>query len=386
MSSRMDSVQYKVENSVKPPTLVRERIAGLATPAFMEGIRGRVASALSITPRLVNIESQHTGYFGWILRCLGTAAGTRFFAKIFLVDPYPIPPRFATPGEELARPEKPQRPVEEQIAVEWEMVREMRSLVGTKSIPAPLGRSVEDRILVFEGVNGMRMDRFVNWSWPDVRKVDSVEAALFQAGAWLRTVHEASFQGYETIDFCEVVDALRGVLRKKKLETTGYADLALNVLESTRQNLNPRTSLRVPVALNHGDFSLPNLIWDHARKQLWVIDFELSSYRPILHDLCTMIFTLQQPLLRPLTSARVVQLLEEAFWRGYGPVSEDTRALVSGLACARLFYHSVPRISTLRERRGWTGGVKATLYKRLLQPSMIARILRVRRRDKSGAK
>ena len=80
---------------------------------------------------------------------------------------------------------------------------------------------------------------------------------------------------------------------RRDWNSTPYAELALRVLESARSGLSSRTSLRVPVALNHGDFSLPNLIWNHDRQHLWVVDFELSALRPIFYDLCTMIFELR---------------------------------------------------------------------------------------------
>jgi hypothetical protein len=338
-------------------------------------IQSRVASAMNLAPELVNIEGYRTGFRRLMVRCYGTAAGARLFAKIFLADPYPIPPRFATPWEELAESENPHRPVKEQITAEWKMVQEMRSLVGTLNIPAPLGHSIEDRTLVFEEVAGLRMDSYVTWGWPGRRKMRSVEAALVQAGSWLRAVHESSFQHYETIDISVAVDALLAFTRRKQVETACYAGPALEILECTRRDLSPRSSVRVPVALNHGDFSLPNLIWDDDRMHLWVIDFEFSSYRPVLHDLCTLIATLRQRLLVPSTSPRVVRFLEEAFWRGYGPTDNNIRTMVSGLSSAWLFYHIFPRLSTLRERHGWRGGLKAFVYKSLFQRFIMARIL-----------
>jgi len=358
-----------------------ERIAELAEPTLREDLQDRVASALDISPVLVTVERYETGASGWILFCGGVAAGRRFFAKVFLVDPYPMPPRFATPAEELAVPELPKRPVAAHIVAERNMVQKMRALAGTRNVPVVLGYSVGSRTLVFEEVGGLRMDRFVNWAWPNEHKMRSVQTAMFQAGAWLRTLHDSSLQGYETVDLAGTVAALRELADRRKLDGTPYGERAHDVLESAVDKLRPQTCLRVPVALNHGDFSLPNLIWDDVREQLWVVDFELSSYRPILHDLCTMLFTLWHPLLRPLTLARVVQLLEGPFWQGYGPVPEDIRTLANGLACARLFYHSLPRVSTLRERHGWKGAVKATLYKSLFQRYMIARVLQAQRRD-----
>jgi hypothetical protein len=373
---KVRSVEYNIESSIASSAGARSRDVDLSSPAFSEDIRGRIACALNIPSGLVNIERHHVGMSGWVLRCWGSADGTRFFAKIFLLDPYPIPPRFATPWEELDAPEKPQRPVEAQIATEWSMARNMRSHVGAKNIPAPLGYSLDDRTLVFEEVQGTRLDRLVNWVWPASRDVRSMETAIYQAGAWLRALHESSTQGCETIEFVEVANALRGLIRRKKLEGTLYGVWALRALELLARHRGPRSSFHLPVALNHGDFSLPNLIWDRYREHLWVVDFELSARKSILHDLCAMIFELRKPLLYPPTSELTVRRLESAFWAGYGAIPEDLFVFVSALATARLFYLSFPRILTLPERRGWRGWLKATIYKALFHRYVTARVLR----------
>lgn len=337
----------------------------------------RVASALNIDSGLVGIEYQQAGPSGWVLWSRGVAAGTRFFAKVFLVDPYPVPPRFATPGEELARPEKQQRSVEEQIAAEWSMAQEMRSLVGGENIPAPLGCSLEYRILVFEEVDGLRMDCFVDSPWLNGQEARSAETAIRQAGAWLKTVHKSSFQGYETIKPLEVLGDLRALICRKELESTPYAHVMTEVLESACLDMNSQDSLRVPVALNHGDFSLPNLIWNRARQHLWVVDFELSARRGILHDLGTMIFTLRRPLLNPLTSRSAIRRWERAFWAGYGAVPTDLFAFANALATVRFFYHTLPKLRTWREKRGLWAGTKASIYTRLFELHLVQRILRV---------
>ena len=203
-----------------------------------------------------------------------------------------------------------------------------------------------------------------------------METAIYQAGAWLRALHESSTQGCETIEFVEVANALRGLIRRKKLEGTLYGVWALRALELLARHRGPRSSFHMPVALNHGDFSLPNLIWDRYREHLWVVDFELSARKSILHDLCAMIFELRKPLLYPPTSELTVRLLESAFWAGYGAIAEDFFVFVSALATARLFYMSFPRILTLPERRGWRGWLKATVYKALFHRYVTARVLR----------
>jgi len=372
---RLKSDTYNVENAAISSAALRRKNVNVAGPGLLGDARARVASALNTSTRLVSIESYRIGSSGWVLRCAGKADGARFFAKILLVDPFPVPPRFATPWEELESPETQERPVEEQIAAEWRMVREMRSLVGSDSIPSPLGYSLDDRTMVFEEVRGTRLDRLARWAWPLSRRMQSTETATFRAGVWLRALHESSPQACETIEFLEVMDALRGLIRKKELTGTLYAQWTWKVIESLGQRLSPRTTLHIPVALNHGDFSFPNLIWDPQQEHLWVVDFELSARKSILHDLGTMIFDLRKPLLYPQTAQSAVQACENSFWAGYGAVSEDLFVCVNALATARLFYYSFPRVATLPQRRGWKGWLKATLYKGLFERYTAARIL-----------
>jgi len=255
------------------------------------------------------------------------------------------------------------------------MAREMRSLAGSDSVPAPLGYSLDDRTLVFEKVSGVRLDRFVSWVWSRGQKLRSTVTAIFRAGAWLRRLHAASSQACETLELVNIAEALHGLIRKRELEGTHFGEWASNAVELLARNFGPLTSFHTPVALNHGDFSLPNLIWDSASEHLWVVDFELSARKTILHDLCTIIFELRKPLLYPFTPQETVQTYERAFWAGYGLIAEDLFACVNALATARLFYHSFPRISTLPQRRGWKGWLKATLYRALFQRYMTARLV-----------
>jgi hypothetical protein len=355
---------------------------GRSKVELVKDIQMRVASALGISPELVNIEGFCTRYLSLFLQCWGVAAGTRIFAKVFLVDLYPIPPRFATPWEELATPENPVRTVADQINIEWTKFQQMRVLMGPQNVPALLARSVHDRILVYEKVNGLRVDSLAandlaNWCFPRRGTIRSVETAMIQAGAWLRVLHDSTSQGFESIEFGEVVEGLRALIQKKQLENSSDAVLALKVFEVTRTELNDVAPVHVPVAMNHGDFTSPNILWDHDHQQLWVVDFELSARRPVLHDLATMIFSLRKDLLRPLTSPRVVSRCEDCFWKGYGEIPKNLYALSNALATARLFYYTLPKLRTWREQRGWWAGMKASLYTRFFEPTLVQRVLRI---------
>ncbi len=341
-------------------------------------IRRRVGAALDISPDLIEIEQSQVSSAGLNRRSTGKARGTRFFAKTYLVDSCPIPAHFSMPGEELQHPAELYRPVEEHVATEWMAARKIRSLLGSNS-PAPLGCSLQGRTLVFEEVKGTRGDHLVRWAWPGTANLRAAEKALFRAGAWLRNLHDASFREYALVEPLEVLEAARQLISMRGVASTLHGRLALQEIESACHQIGPQARLQVPVTLNHGDFSLPNLLWDRERERLWVLDYELSSCRPILHDLGMMIFDLRRHLLHPRTWRLSVRRCERAFWSGYGVVSPSLLLFVDALATARLFSHSLPRISTLRDRRGWTGGLMASVYKTFLQPLMIARIMRIQR-------
>jgi Ser/Thr protein kinase RdoA (MazF antagonist) len=235
---------------------------------------------------------------------------------------------------------------------------------------------------VYEEVNGLRVDslvkdRLVNWFQVRDPNGKSVEAALVEAGAWLRTLHDSTSQGFERIESGKVIEDLRALVRKKQMETSSYAALALKALEFTPLELGAKACVRVPVALNHGDFTLPNLLWNDDHHHLWVIDFELSAVRPILHDLCTMIFDLRKHLLHPLTSPQAIELFEKAFWKGYGAIPDNLLAFTNALATTRLFYHTLPKLRDWRKQRGLWAGIKASLYNRVFEPVLVRHLLTI---------
>jgi hypothetical protein len=367
----------------EPSTLLRAAFGGNAGEVSRQDLekdlQRRVAAALNIPPEAVNIEGYRTRYMSLFIQCWGRAAGGRIFAKIFIVDQYPIPARYATPGEELAAPQNPTRPVEEQITTEWDKYQQMRRLMGKQSIPALLAYSLSHRILVYQEVQGLRVDS-LRKNWPMTlgrvggRTRGALQAAVFKAGAWLRALHDSTAQGCESVQYERFVEDLRDLMNKNHIATSSHAALASRVLEAAHLDVGTRP-LRVPVALNHGDFTLPNLLWNIDDQHLWVIDFELSSRRPILHDLCTMIFDLRKRLLHPLASPPEIAMCEKYFWAGYGGIPINLHAVVNALATSRLFYHVLPRLSYWRDERGWMAGMKALFYTRILEPFLTPRII-----------
>ncbi len=339
-------------------------------------IRRRVGAALDMNPDVIEVDRTCLSRSGSAMRCSGRIGKKRFSAKTYLFDQYQFPSLFVLPGEELHRPEEVFRPIEEQITIEWKGIHQMRSVVGSRNCPTPLGYTLEGRTLVFEEVSGMGVDRLTRRAWPWKVRLKSAEAALFHAGAWLRNLHQSSSRKWETVFPIEVLQQGRRMFDLRTAESAYHERLSLQALEAACRQIGPRTPIRVSVSMNLGEFSLQNLLWDGEKEHLWVMDFGLTSYRSTLHDLSTMVYDLRRRLFHPLTSPRVIRRFEQSFWTGYGSIAANLRLLVNAVATYCLFDQSLPSICNAYPRRNFAGRIRSTVYRRLFQPFMISRILR----------
>lgn len=306
-------------------------------------------------------------------RCTGEWKGRRFFAKILLADPYPIPDRFGAPWESSGASAEPARPVSEQIEVEWDMTHKMRALAGGECVPEPLGKSIPARTIVWEEARGVRLDRAARWSrWKRSFAAQGAHAML-QAGRWLRKVHDASHLGAEAVDTSVLINRASEFARENAPSISEYERAVPKILEAALPEIG--SVFLAPVAFTHGDFCLSNLISESANGRVAVIDFELCGVRPVYHDLFALLSELYSQFLNPLVPKTVIQSWERAFWEGYGPASMEIKAFARALALARIFYHDLYRLLTRRKRKGWIAGLNAQLYRMLLEPIVITRRL-----------
>lgn len=340
-----------------------------------DDVRERIACALSARTGSVTVGRYGYSMSRLTARCSGNWEGKRFFAKILLANPYPIPARFSEPWEPPHSSAMPVRDIKEQIETEWNMALQMRALSGGRSVPAPLGKSFSARTIVWEEVSGISLIRAMKWSRWKNSMAKAGTRALFQAGTWLRNVHEASCRGMQLVDVPHLIRIANGLGPQTDESASKYDRIASRILDALLTQLGGTGTFVVPVALTHGDFCLSNLLWDNARWQLGVIDFELSSLRPIYYDLFALLSHLRSGFLNPLIPKSVLLSWEESFWWGYGPVSAQVAAFVKALAFARIFYYNLSRLQTRRERKGWLGGVNARLYRTFLERTIIARRL-----------
>lgn len=199
--------------------------------------------------------------------------------------------------------------------------------------------------------------------------------ALLKAGNWLRGVHDASKEGMEVVAARDLIQTVIESSRQKQDDAGHYESVASKILEGWLTKRAVGDSLKVPVAFTHGDFCLSNLLWNKADKQLAVIDFELSGFRPTYYDLFALVADLRAMLLNPLIPKSVIHSWEESFWQGYGATSTDVLEFVKALALARVFYYHFSRLLTRRERKGLIGGINAQLYRTFLEGRVITQRL-----------
>jgi Ser/Thr protein kinase RdoA (MazF antagonist) len=332
--------------------------------------------AMGVGPNAIRLSrwSKGGGLFP-VVHSWGVVSGVPFFAKTFVAELYPVTPRVVMPWEWRDTLDQETRSGAAQVEIEWNMTNEMRALGGSRNVPPLLGKSGEAKTIVWEGLQGTRLDRLVRRGvWSAGARQSSSEAS-FQAGLWLRKIHRGSARGEETIYVTQMLEALKEWgARSGQTEATNQR-IALRILKEALAAIGGKGAVRSDTVLSHGDLSLSNMAWDANASRLFLFDFEHADYRSACHDLITVLFSLSTHLFNPLISRKDVEVLRDSFWSGYGPVSQETSCLVGAVAMSRMFYYYLPRISTRGERRGWLRGFMADSYLTFLKEFIVGRRL-----------
>jgi Phosphotransferase enzyme family len=329
--------------------------------------------AMSANARDVQLDTARIAFDIRSLKCRGVVNGQRFFAKLLLADPYPI--NVVTPWKEIFRPSQEWRRADEQLELEWNRSCELQTKLGASCLARPLGRSLASRTLVWEQLHGKPvLDDLVFRSRVSSRAATAA-AALRQAGSWLRRLHERTACGSEALEATSILNSVLQIIESE--EPSAYVDRAAIVVRSSLERLRGQ-AICSPLALNHGDFTLANLMWSRPSGQLGVVDFENAMPVGTWRDLATMVLSLRKQLLNPVVSRRAVMEMEDAFWAGYGDVGQPMLIFVYALAISRILFYYPHRIATRGKRRGWRGAITGSLYRSLMQNSMIERSVQPR--------
>lgn len=281
-----------------------------------------------------------------MLHCLGHAGAKSFFAKAFVTDrhrllPYQQPLWNDRAGSPL------ERRAEDEVELEWNFTNQFRSLAGESCVPAALGKSIAERTIVWEQVSGIRLDRLFGRWLGRTASGRALNQGLFEAGMLLRKVHDHSVSGRQTISMTDVTARARELMTA--IGQSRYVAMSLQRLETTLSHIEE--PFQVPLALSHGDFCLPNLIYCLDAQQLFVIDFEYAASRPVVADLVTMICSLRTRLLNPFSRRALIEAAERSFWAGYGLVPGDWGRFVDAVAGWQVLFRALARPSLAPQRR-----------------------------------
>ena len=339
---------------------------------LIEGIASALGSRVAAI-RIKKVEVRKDA--APVIYVWGDSRDVSFFAKVFAAAQYPAAPRMETPWGASRVSGRPTAISGSQVALEWRGVNELRVLGGAAHIPSPLGKSDAARTIVWEQVNGVRVDHLVaRWGLRKEKERSTAEA-LLQAGAWLRRIHVSSVQWEQSVYIAQVFPTLREWTLRTRCSWDKDHARALHLLSGTRESISGAGKILSPITLTHGDLALPNMIWDHKCQRLVILDFEHSEYRNSWHDLATLLSSFRSKLLNLFIRKQLITGLEEAFWAGYGPVSSEVRRVVEAIALSRIFYYHLPRIESRRQRRGWLRGAVASFYLASLKNEVLERRL-----------
>jgi len=328
-------------------------------------LRCRLAAALNVTENEVELEQSASDTRS--VRCSGRVLRREFFAKVLLADPYPL--NVVVPWKEAFSSSPEWRAAKEQIEFEWNRTLELRRTLIPSSIAQPLGRSLETTTLAWEKINGVPVLSLL-LRGRVLDRSGMTAAAMFHAGAWLRTLHQKTAYDSELLDAKEILTFVLRVIQSQKPST--YVQQARAIVQEAIAKLGA-SRISSAIALNHGDFTLANLMWDEHTEQISVVDFENAMPNGIWQDLSTMALSLRKQLLNPLVSGNQIREMEKAFWAGYGEVSPDLLSFVYALAISRILVYYPNRVASRGERHGWIGAVTGSLYRSFLQGSMVSR-------------
>jgi phosphotransferase family enzyme len=265
-----------------------------------------------------------------------------FFAKILQQDRFPVARPQVLLG--VAPPGPPEMTsAQAQLEREWQI----GSLLHSKAqdslgggIPAPLGLSVAERTIVWEGIEGRTVESLLTRG--PATPIKHLYEAARQTGRLLRTLHSSADRCEDNIDLVPIHASVTARLQDCMSQHRHHYETALRVLEQLMARV-PDGRLPALTGLVHGDFSPANVIWDHLSGRAYLVDFEHSHPDRLLFDLTSWTFNVRVKLLHPMVTTHAAITAETAFWEGYGTATKQNLPfLAKSLAAIRIFFSYVP--------------------------------------------
>jgi hypothetical protein len=326
-----------------------------------------VAAALDVSAGQVVIGNEKCVWDERSIKFTGHADGQEFFAKMLIADPYPV--NSAVPWHQVLIAFKHERSAECQVKLEALARTELGQVMDVSAIAECRGSSMPFRTIVWERLSGTSVLGLLRRSRLFDPLGKTCRAIAFEAGTWLRQLHDTTQQGTEELRVGESIDTVVRQIPSKN--NSASTKRAVELLRCCAERLG--SSLLTQVSRNHGDFTLVNLILDHSTHRLYVTDFENSEYAATWQDLASITFSLRKQLLNPLIPAQIVRGMEQSFWDGYGDIAPELFQFIQALATSRILVHCPERVETGMDRRAWTKEIAGSLYRSFVRTKLMSR-------------
>jgi hypothetical protein len=333
----------------------------------------RIAAALDVRPSEVRVDRWSRNERRTAVHAWGSARGRDFFAKILVTDSFPRLAPIVLPTDAPHGERGDTCTAVEQIETERAASGRFAGLGGL-AVPALLGCAPRERAIVWRAVPGRTLDALLRRSRYAPEAGRDLAAGLQRAGLWVRRLHDTTRSGSTVVEIGALTTGLSRFGTTMPRERDAYTRIATEVVDSAVRAIGT-AQLEVLRALTHGDLSPPNLLWNRSAAEGFVVDFEHSLERPVIHDLVLLLANLRAKLLNPLVPHRDVIRGEQAFWNGYGPIRSEEKVLVESLASAWVFYRFLPGLPTRASREGLSRRLLTAVYGILFERSRTARVL-----------
>lgn len=347
---------------MKNPSLSRQDLARV------------IAHTLQLAPSNIEI-----GQIGFNERCSalhirGTFHGQLFFAKRLLSDIFPLSKPKVIPGDSEITGNQPMVTASEQIEREWNMgllFNELRDPRLSIYIPRPLGKCIEENLIIWEGIEGYSLEMVLKHRRQCRDSLLLNQRLPRHLGMFIRRVHQKVSNGYMQLNLQKVHQFLLSSINNSSGAAREYFKTALVVLDAELLEASSPI-LHFPKVLTHGDFSLSNIIWDSKNRRFCIVDFEHSYYQMSLFDLITWVCNLRVKLLNPIISPAICQLWESAFWDGYGRGDAQLVRVAQTLGSIWVFAYFLPeRLPNRTQQVSFAHSLLIKIYRIFLESIMV---------------
>lgn len=180
------------------------------------------------------------------------------------------------------------------------------------------------------------------------RRKDELQAAMYELGRYLRTLHKSTCHGQKEIPLKSVHIDSNNAVTNHTLNPIIRRELAEDVVDAIKRVFSQHTKITVETSLIHGDMILRHIYYKN--KDITLIDFDRVAISGCLEDCVSFECTLTLMISRlPYARNGQFKQLINSFYEGYGKHISNTTANILKVIkyCSILYYYIRKRDSFL---------------------------------------